>query len=97
MGLQVQFCDLVDVVIINMSVNSEESFQDLLEHRACILAELNSHFGGKICWVLKNAADPVQKVLDVFWSTELRGFAVFRGSIVLPEVLVLFTSSHFDT
>jgi len=87
--------NLVKVRIVNVSVDSEQSLEDLLHNVSEILREGNVHSRGEDAFVIQNALDPSHKIIHVFRSRNFDGF--LDSLSICPKILVLWSSRHHFT
>jgi hypothetical protein len=78
--------NLLEMKVIDVSIDTEESLEDLFHCLREVLWEDSAHLRGKSRLVREGGFDPFHEVFNVFWSREAGSLLVFLS--ICPQVLI---------
>lgn len=91
-GLLLQLHHRVKMLVVDVSVNPEQTLQDGFGHRHEVLGEGNADLGGKKCLIIQLILHPGHQVVDVLGC---RAFdRLLNISAISPMILISRSSRH---
>lgn len=91
-GLLLQLHHRVKMLVVDVSVNPEQTLQDGFGHGHEVLGEGNSNLGGKKCLIIQLILHPGHQVVYVFGSGAFD--RLLNVGAVSPVVLISWSSRH---
>lgn len=92
MGFLLQLHHRVEMLVVDVSVNPEQTLQDGFCHRHEVLGKGNSNLGGEKCLIIQLILHPGHQVVDVLWR---RAFDRFLDiGAICPVILISWSSRH---
>lgn len=95
MSLLLQLHHRVKMLMVDVSVNSEQALQDSLGHRHEVLRERHSYLGREKSLIVQLVLHPGHQIVNVFGSRALDG--LLNVCAVSPVVFIPWSSRHHRT
>lgn len=94
-SLLLQLHHRVKMLMVDVSVNSEQALQDSLGHRHEVLRERHSYLGREKSLIVQLVLHPGHQIVNVFGSRALDG--LLNVCAVSPVVFIPWSSRHHRT
>lgn len=91
-GLLLQLHHRVKMLVVDVSVNPEQTLQDGFGHRHEVLRKWDSDLGGKKCLIIQLILHPGHQVVNVFGSGAFD--RLFNICSISPVILISWSSRH---